>query len=70
MLTSVGGRDLFQGYTTAENEVGATVSPKLLTIETNLVNLVKEVLSPVFMVFDYFEPSDSIYADIVNNFVA
>lgn len=70
VLTSVGGRHLFQNYTTTENEVRATVSPKLLTIETNLVNLVKEVLSPLFMVFDYFEPSDSVYADIVNNFVA
>ena len=70
VLKSVGGRHLSQDYTTTENEVRATISPKLLTIETNLVNLVKEVLSPVFMVFDFFEPSDSVYADIVDNFVA
>lgn len=70
VLTSIGGRHLLRNYTTTENEVRTTISPKLLTIETNLVNLVKEVLAPVFMVFDYFEPSDSVYADIVNNFVA
>lgn len=71
VLKSAGGRShLFQNSTTTENEVQTIVSPRLSTIEANLVNLVKEALSPFFMVFDFFEPSDYVYADIVNNFVA
>lgn len=71
VLKSAGGRrHLLHNSTTTENEVQTIVSPRLSTIEENLVNLVKEAIGPLFMVFDFFEPSDSVYADIVNNFVA
>jgi hypothetical protein len=35
----------------------------------NLVQLVKQLLSPLFTLFDYFDPADGIYDDLVNGFV-
>lgn len=52
-----------------EDELETTISTSLQQIEANLVDLVKELLSPVFILFDFFELSDSVYKDIVNKFV-
>jgi hypothetical protein len=60
---------LFQDYRCTENEVGAEVSTSLQDIEANIVSLVKQLLSPVFILFDFLELSESIYEDIVNKFV-
>ncbi|MCH8041229.1 MAG: hypothetical protein IH977_12950 [Nitrospinae bacterium] len=70
VLASAGGvRELFQRHSTTENQVGLAVSVQLSSIESDLVQLVKELVSPLFMVFDFFELSDHDYADIVNQFV-
>lgn len=52
-----------------EDEMGAEVSTSLQEIEASIVDLVKRLLSPVFMLFDFFELSDSVYEDLVNKFV-
>lgn len=60
---------LFQDYRCTENEAGGEVSTSLQDIEANIVSLVKQLLSPVFILFDFLELSDSIYEDIVNKFI-
>lgn len=52
-----------------EDEMGAEVSASLQEIEANLVQLVKHLLCPVFILFDFFQPADAIYEDLVNKFV-
>jgi hypothetical protein len=42
---------------------------RLEQLETDLVPLVKEVLGPLFALFDFFQLSDRVYEDIVNKFV-
>lgn len=53
----------------AENEIETETSVSLQGIEANLVSLVRELVGPAFTMFDFFEPSDSIYEEIVNKFV-
>jgi hypothetical protein len=43
---------------------------RLEQLESELVSLVKEVLAPLFALFDFFELNDRVYEDIVNKFVA
>ena len=45
------------------------IAVPLSSIESNLVQLVKNLTHPLFMVFDFFNPSDALYGDIVNKFV-
>jgi len=59
----------FPKHRCVENEAGAEVSTFLQDIEVNIVSLVKQLLSPVFILFDFFELSDSVYEDLVNRFV-
>lgn len=53
-----------------ENDIQVEVSTSLQEIEANLVELVKQLLKPVFILFDFFELSDSVYEDLVNKFVS
>lgn len=53
-----------------ENETVARLSVRLEQIESDLVPLVKQVLAPLFALFDFFELNDRVYADIANKFVA
>ena len=52
-----------------EDSVGSTVDFKLESVESNLVQLVMDLTKPLLVLFDYFEPADSIFQDIVNRFV-
>lgn len=71
LLTSAGSsRRVFPTPTTSEETVSAEVRLSLSEIESNLVTAVKELTQPLFTVFDFFEPSDSEYAQIVDAFVA
>jgi len=58
-----------QQYKTSESEIDSSVRTTLSGIESNLVSLVKKLTKPLFIVFDFFQPADSIYERIVNNFV-
>lgn len=53
----------------AEEEVETVVETTLGQIESDLLNLVKDLTKPLFVLFDFFEPIDSVYEDIVNRFV-
>ncbi len=52
-----------------ENESVFQFNVRLEQLETDLVPLVKEVLAPLFALFDFFQLSDRVYEDIVNKFV-
>lgn len=70
ILGSAGGlRDLHFKYSTTENEVLSEIAVPLSSVESNLVQLVKNLTHPLFMVFDFFNPSDALYGDIVNKFI-
>ena len=53
----------------AEEEVELIIETSLGQIESDLVDLVKQLTKPLFVLFDYFDPPDSVYEDIVNQFV-
>lgn len=52
-----------------ENESATVITVRLDQIEVDLVGLVKNVLDPVFSLFDFFELSTGVYEEIVTNFV-
>jgi len=52
-----------------EDEVESEVRASLQEIESNLVSLVKRLVAPVLVLFDFFQPSDELYEEVVNNFV-
>jgi hypothetical protein len=53
-----------------ENVSVAHFTVRLEQLESELVSLVKEVLAPLFALFDFFELNDRVYEDIINRFVA
>lgn len=68
-LSSVKGRILPRiNNVCAENEIESAIQTKLADISTNLVGLVKEIVSPLFLLFDFQEFADSIYEDIAINY--
>lgn len=52
-----------------ENEIETEVVTQLSGIESELVILVKELVTPLFTLFDFFELSDQILEEIVNAYV-
>lgn len=58
------------GRTTSENEVQTGVTATVSDLETNLVDYVKQIVQPLFVLFDFFQPSDGIVDQIVDSFVA
>lgn len=71
-VLAAGGSRYFvhRGPSTTENEVYSEVRVSLSTIESDLVEVVKLLTRDLFMLFDFFEVSDAIYSELVNNFVA
>ena len=53
----------------AEDATESKFRSSLQAIESDLVSLVKQLLDPLFVLFDFFQLSDSVYEDIVNNCV-
>jgi len=53
----------------SENGSAVVVSGTLDEFEAHLVDKVKEILSPLFILFDFFELSDAVYEDIVSRFL-
>jgi hypothetical protein len=62
-------QSLFGTHSTTQDVVRSEISASLISIESQLVQFVKDLTQPLFMIFDYFEVSDSVYANMVNNFV-
>ncbi len=59
----------FRGYKTQEEAVEATISTSLADLEQELTSYVKEIIDPLFMVFDFFELGTPILEEIVDEFV-
>ena len=62
-------RSIHDRFTSKESVVSSEISGSLLSIESQLIHMVKALTQPLFSVFDYFEVSDSVYAEIVDEFV-
>jgi len=69
LIASTPSRHLREGYKSLENEIDTPIEFTLKQIESDLVQLVKKMADPLFMLFDFFQLADSVYEDIVNNFV-
>jgi len=69
LIAAKQSRRLRRGYKSIENEVDTTIEFTLNQIESDLVQLVQKITDPLFTVFDFFQLADSVYEDIVNNFV-
>jgi hypothetical protein len=68
-LSAVGSRTLHRPRSTEEEEVDVAVEGTLDDFENRLVDIVIELLAPLFTVFDFFEVGRDIYEDIVNSFI-
>jgi len=62
-------RLLHEKRRTTENECHSEINILLGDISNDLVNVVKSLIVPLFVLFDFFELPDKVYADIVNRFV-
>lgn len=51
-----------------EDEIETIVTFSLQHVEKDLVSIVKELTKPLFVLFGFFELSDSVYEDIVDKF--
>lgn len=69
-LTSAGiTRPLHGSYTTIQDIVDGAISIPIKEIEPNLVKLVKDFSEPLFVLFDFFELSNPVYANIIKSFL-
>jgi hypothetical protein len=57
------------GRRCVENESSSELVAPLQSLEGDLQGHVKQLLAPLFVLFDFFEVSDSVFEDIVNKFV-
>ena len=62
------GRHLRTYEKAIEDDVDTTVTFTLQQVETNLVELVRELTKPLFVLFGFFELADSVYEEIVEKF--
>ncbi len=56
-------------HLTTEDYVDSLVRVPLSNIRGTLVDRVEELAEPLFVLFDFFQPPDQVYEDIVGNFV-
>ena len=56
-------------YSKSQDDAESIISVLLSQIRPTLVDSVKELAEPLFLLFDFFQPPDEVYNDIVNNFV-
>jgi hypothetical protein len=63
------GRIIRERAPAVEDEVDSGTKTSLQEIESRLVALVKELVAPLLVLFDFFEIGDAIYEEIVNGFV-
>ena len=54
---------------TAEESVETKLTVPLIDLETNLTDHVKEMVQPLFAVFDFFEVSNEILTEVVDGFI-
>jgi hypothetical protein len=54
---------------TSEDQVTSTIECTVAELETQLVERVRALLEPLFVVFDFFELGDVIWSEIIDGFV-
>jgi hypothetical protein len=64
-----GGRFLPRGHSTTEDVVATSVSASLVHLETDLPAYVKQIVDPLFTVFDFFEVAEEIVTEIAEGFM-
>lgn len=64
------GRYMSRNSRTSEDEIEASFTATLSDLESNLPEYVKQIVQPLFMVFDFFEINDGILAEIVDAFAS
>lgn len=69
-LVSSGSRLMHGDYASHEDTVAATTECTVAQLQSDLVRQVRNLLEPVFVVFDFFQLSDDVWEDIVDKFVA
>ncbi len=62
-------RAIFDRYGCDEDEIESVISTPLSGLESNLVSLVKEIVVPLFTLFNFFQLDDGIYEEIINAYV-
>lgn len=63
-------RLLHDGRTTSENVVTTTIECTVAELQSKLEELVRSLLEPFFMLFDFFEVPDQVWQEIVDGYVA
>jgi hypothetical protein len=58
------------GRVTSEDEVETSFITTVSALESNLPEYVKQIVQPLFVVFDFFEISDRILGELVDSFTA
>ena len=56
------------GRPTGEDEISATIRVSITELEKRLPELVKELMTPLFMVFDFFDPDQTVWEELVRKF--
>jgi hypothetical protein len=69
LTSAISKRILRQQHKCIENKAETSIDFNLIQVESNLVDLVKKLTAPLFMLFDFFQLSDGVYEDIVDRFV-
>jgi hypothetical protein len=62
------GSHLLRERRSSEDEMTSEIDTSLKDIKTNIINLVKELLSPLFVLFDFYILPDSEYTNLVKKF--
>lgn len=60
---------MFERDSCSEDEVESSISTSLSGLESNLVELVKQLITPLFTLFNFFELDDDTYKEIINAYV-
>jgi len=67
-VTNTSGWAGAEGRPTTESDVQTVISASLSDLEVNLVDYVKQIVQPLFVVFDFTEASDVALREIVESF--
>ena len=63
-------RTMIQQPKTTSEKISKDLVVSLAEIESNIVGLVKQACEPLFMQFNFYKVEDTVYEQIVNDYVA
>ena len=69
LKSSTLNRTLSRAYRCTEDQITTHYSGSLQEVEARLADVVKQLTAPMFALFDFFELDDSIYPQIVENYL-